>query len=73
MADSTVTRFDTDWLILTTPFVIYGILRYFFLVQKHGKGDDPGSLLMKDKPLLLNAVLWIAAVIFIIYLYPLLK
>lgn len=64
----TVAKFGTDHLIWTAAFVLYGIFRYLYLVHQKGKGGSPEELILQDKPLLLNIVLWIIAVILIIYL-----
>jgi 4-hydroxybenzoate polyprenyltransferase len=64
----TVAKFGTDHLIWTAGFVLYGIFRYLYLVHQKGKGGSPEELILQDKPLLLNIVLWIGAVILILYL-----
>jgi hypothetical protein len=43
-------------LILTSPFVFYGICRYVFLVFSHAEGGEPESLLFKDIHLLVSIV-----------------
>ena len=64
----TVQKFGTGHLVWTSGFVLYGIFRYLYLVHQKGKGGSPEELVLQDKPLLLNIVLWIGAVIIIIYL-----
>ncbi len=64
----TVEKFGTEHLVWTSAFVLYGIFRYLYLVHQKGKGGSPEELVLQDKPLLLNIVLWIGAVILIIYL-----
>jgi 4-hydroxybenzoate polyprenyltransferase len=64
----TVQKFGTGHLVWTSGFVLYGIFRYLYLVHQKGKGGSPEELVLQDKPLLLNIVLWIGAVILIIYL-----
>lgn len=46
-------------MILTLPFVIYGIFRYLYLVYRRDEGGEPESLVLKDKPLLFNTLLWL--------------
>jgi len=65
----TVEKFGTTKLVFTTPFVLYGIFRYLYLVHQKGKGDSPESLIIKDKPLLINILLWVGTVVFILYFY----
>ncbi|HOE12265.1 MAG TPA: decaprenyl-phosphate phosphoribosyltransferase [bacterium] len=54
-------------LKLTIPFVIYGLLRYQFLVYRRQEGGNPADLLLRDKPLMVNFALWLAFVLCIIY------
>jgi len=53
-------------LIYTTPFVLYGILRYLYLVQTRDLSDGSEVMILKDHPMLINILLWLAAVIFIL-------
>lgn len=62
----TIEKFGTTRLVLTTPFPIYGIFRYLYLVHQRGAGT-PSDVLLTDKPLLACIVLWGLAVIAIIY------
>ncbi len=54
-------------MLLTVPFVIYGIFRYLYLIHVEGEGSAPDELLFKDWPLLLDVVLWVLAVGAILY------
>lgn len=45
-------------LMLTIPFVIYGIFRYLYIVQKKGGGGSPATDLLDDPPLIVNFVIW---------------
>ncbi|MDI6783310.1 MAG: decaprenyl-phosphate phosphoribosyltransferase [bacterium] len=69
ISQETIEKFHTHSLILTFPFVLFGILRYLYLVYKRGEGGEPETILLKDKPLLINILLWLIVVITIIY-YP---
>ena len=59
MAESTIARFGSQGLVLTVPFVLYGIFRYLFLAQQRSEGGDPSRLFVSDPPTLLNAALWL--------------
>jgi 4-hydroxybenzoate polyprenyltransferase len=65
-SSETIEKFGTDRLVLTTPFPIYGIFRYLYLVHQRGAGT-PSDVLLTDKPLLACIVLWGLAVVAIIY------
>jgi hypothetical protein len=56
-------------MMLTIPFVLYGLFRYMYLVQVKGQGGAPEDLILRDKPLLLAVVLWGMAAIAILYLF----
>ena len=62
----TTEKFGTDQLVLTTPFTIYGIFRYLYLVHRRGMGS-PSEALLNDRPLLICIALWALTVIAIIY------
>lgn len=53
-------------LIFTIPFVLYGILRYLYLIYKTNEGE-PTKLVTEDLPLLLTIILWIIISILFIY------
>lgn len=63
----TAEKFGTRWLVLTTPFPIYGIFRYLYLVHRRHGGGSPSDLLLRDRPLLGCVALWGLAVVLIIY------
>jgi len=56
-------------MMLTIPFVLYGIFRYLYLIHVKNEGGAPDELVFKDRPLLFNFILWgIAAVIALYFL-----
>ncbi len=63
----TVAKFQTHNLILTVPFVIYGIFRYLYLVYQRNLGGRPEMILLSDRPLILSVVLWIVSSMIIVY------
>lgn len=58
---------ERKWLMLTIPFVIYGIMRYTQLIYQQNKGESPERVLTSDLPLLITIILWGGSVIFILY------
>jgi len=54
-------------MMLTIPFVLYGIFRYLYLIHIKQQGGSPEELLLKDKPFFLNVLLFGIAVIVIMY------
>lgn len=67
VAPETIARFGTSILIYGTVFVIYGLLRYMFLLQNPRDGGDPTRLLLKDKPLLASVFLWAVYNVVVVY------
>jgi 4-hydroxybenzoate polyprenyltransferase len=47
---------ETAWMTTTIPFVLYGIFRYIYLVDRHGEGGAPDETLLSDRPLQLTVV-----------------
>jgi 4-hydroxybenzoate polyprenyltransferase len=48
-------------MMLTIPFVAYGVFRYLYLSLNHNEGGSPEEVLLKDVPLLLTVVGWVIA------------
>lgn len=65
LAPETIAKFNTRALILTVPFVIYGIFRYLYLTF-YRKDRSPEHLVLTDLPLQICLVLWIAACVVIL-------
>ncbi len=63
VADETVQKFDGDRLVLTVPFVVFGLGRYLFLVHTQKGGGSPTKVLLGGDPLFaINTAGWIATV-----------
>ena len=67
MSPETVAKFHTRLLPATLPFVLYGIFRYLYLLYRRQLGGNPSELFLNDRALIFNTVLWIVAVVAIIY------
>jgi len=57
-------------MMLTIPFVLYGIFRYLYLVHVRGEIAPPDEVALKDRPLQLGVALWGLSVIVILYVLP---
>ena len=57
-------------MMLTIPFVLYGIFRYLYVVHIQGNGGAPDEVLLTDRPLLAAVGLFGIAVVVILYLSP---
>ncbi|MGD9046604.1 MAG: decaprenyl-phosphate phosphoribosyltransferase [Anaerolineae bacterium] len=56
-------------MMLTIPFVLYGVFRYQYLIHVRGEGGAPEMLVYTDLPLLVDLVLWGVAVVLIMYVF----
>ena len=68
IAPETVAKFGTHNLMLTVPFVLYGVYRYLYLVYRKEMGGAPEKILLTDVPLIVDGVLWAATVVAVLYL-----
>ncbi|MGF1573190.1 MAG: decaprenyl-phosphate phosphoribosyltransferase [Sumerlaeia bacterium] len=58
---------NTYLLVMTLPFVLYGMFRYLWLVIQKGEGGAPDTLLLEDKPLLITVFLWMITVVGVLW------
>jgi 4-hydroxybenzoate polyprenyltransferase len=45
-------------MLITVPFVLYGIFRVLFLIHHKNGAEEPELIVWKDRPLLLCVLLW---------------
>ncbi|HUT75151.1 MAG TPA: decaprenyl-phosphate phosphoribosyltransferase [Armatimonadota bacterium] len=67
MSPDTVEKFHTHNLVYTMPFVLFGIFRYLYLIHQRREGGAPERIALGDLPMLVNLVLWLAAVGLVLY------
>jgi 4-hydroxybenzoate polyprenyltransferase len=60
VAPETVARQHTQKLIITVPFVVYGIFRYLYLLHRERRGSDTARDLITDPHMLFVCVGWAA-------------
>jgi 4-hydroxybenzoate polyprenyltransferase len=71
---------STTWMLLTLPFVLYGIFRYQFLsdpdeiarrnelsAEQAGQTERPEEVLLKDPQILLTVIGWIITVFLVLF------
>jgi 4-hydroxybenzoate polyprenyltransferase len=63
----TVEKFGHNRLILTLPFVIYGLFHYLALVRRNEATGDPSMAFLRDKRLMLTVGLWALVVVILLY------
>ena len=72
---------STPWMLLTLPFVLYGIFRYQLLsdpreiarrnitsLEKGGQTERPEEILLKDLPILFTVISWVLTIFMILFL-----
>jgi len=67
VAPRTVSIFQTERLIYTTPFVVFGIFRFMYLEYISGKAENTTHTLATDFPMIANVLLYAVATVMIIY------
>lgn len=55
-------------MMLTIPFVLYGLLRYLYLIHQKNLGGSPEEVVLGDTPLLVVCLLWGVTAVIILYL-----
>jgi 4-hydroxybenzoate polyprenyltransferase len=58
---------DNNLMMLTIPFVLYGIFRYLHLVNVENAGGAPEEIVLTDWPLLVTFILWGLTAVAILY------
>jgi 4-hydroxybenzoate polyprenyltransferase len=56
-------------MMLTIPFVLYGIFRYLLLVHRTDVGGAPEEVIWRDIPLMIDVILWAVVAAFILHVY----
>ena len=67
LSDETIEKFGKN-MVLTVPFVLYGIFRYLYLVHHRNAGGQPEETLLSDIPLQLAVLAYGVAALLVIYL-----
>jgi 4-hydroxybenzoate polyprenyltransferase len=57
---------ENHTMMLTIPFVLYGIFRYLYLVNVKKEGGSPEEVLLKDVPLIVCIVGWVATAMIVL-------
>ena len=60
---------DDHSMMLTGPFVVFGLFRYLYLVNHTNDAESPELVILKDKPLLIDVLLWAATAILVLALH----
>ena len=58
------------WLGLTLPYVVYGVFRYIYLIDQKGEGAAPDETLLRDRPIQVTLLMFLATAIAVLLLGP---
>ena len=64
----TFTARDSKAMMVTIPFVLFGVFRYLLLMHRHDVGEEPEQVLLTDVPILVAVCGWIATAAVILVL-----
>ena len=54
----TFTARDSKALMVTIPFVVFGVFRYLLLIHRQDLGEEPEEVLLRDPPILICIAAW---------------
>jgi hypothetical protein len=67
VSQRTILIFGTENLIYTTPFVVFGIFRYMYLVYMNHEGENTTNIMISDLPMISTILLYLLTTVAIIY------
>ena len=56
-------------MMVTIPFVVYGIARYAQLLYEKEEGERPEKIIVQDVPLFMTIFLWGLMIVTLIYIF----
>lgn len=67
MSDLPLTLMSEKLMMITTPLVIFGVMRYLQLIYEKNEGESPERIFLSDKPLIITVLAWGVLVIGLLY------
>jgi len=67
VSERTIFNIQSENLVFTTIFVVFGIFRFMYLVYKRSKGENATEIMLTDWPMIINLIMYIMVVLFIVY------
>lgn len=64
---ATLPFIEAKYMMITVPLVLYGVMRYLYIIYEKREGESPEKVLLTDTPLLSTVVSWLILVIVITY------
>jgi len=60
-------KFDTIYMLLSVPPVVFGITRYMYLVHERRYHGNPTNVVLNDRPFQINLIVWAVIVAGVLY------
>lgn len=60
---------DNKAMMLTIPFVVFGLFRFLYILNRTNEGESPELVMMRDLPTVINISLWAVTAITVLMLY----
>lgn len=58
---------EAKYLMITVPLVLYGVMRYLYIIYEKREGESPERVILTDTPILATVIVWLITIIVIIY------
>src|SRR3989338_4062358 len=59
---------DRKWMVITIPFIVFGLMRYAQLAYEGTNAEQPEKIITKDIPLIVSILLWGLLTILVLYI-----
>ena len=60
---------ENNLMMLTIPFVLYGIFRYLYMLHVRHEGGAPEDIFIRDRPMQLALFFWAVVVFLVLYIF----
>ena len=67
LSNHAVTIFGTRRLVLTVPFVAFGVLRFIWITERGVNSESPTDSMLRDAPFMINLLGYVMAIMAVIY------
>jgi len=68
ISTNVVEKFNTQYMLLSVPPVIFGVARYMYLVHERLYHGNPTNVVLNDRPFQINLLVWVGIVAAVLYL-----
>lgn len=58
---------EKEQMAVTLPFVLYGLFRYWYIVDQEGGGESPTDVVYNDRHIAVTVILWILSCVYVLW------